>query len=142
MLWVVSIEVFEAAGHPSALVHRRCCSGAIRLAGLWRGIAATSLKREVDDAEAAEDQAVDGEGGEGAGLEIADEVPHGQVGGDGGDHDAEDDLAVDVGAGGPGEGGGLEGPGGPERRGGGREGGPGRALVGPAPPHTPPRWEP
>src|SRR5947208_16929760 len=98
MLWVVSIEVFEAAGHPSALVHRRCCSGAISLAGLWRGIAATSLKREVDDAEAAEDQAVDGEGGEGAGLEIADEVPHGQVGGDGGDHDAEDDLAVDVGA--------------------------------------------
>ena len=55
MLWKVSIEVFETARHPSVLVHRRCCSGAISWGGLWRGIAVTSLKREVDDAEAAED---------------------------------------------------------------------------------------
>ena len=35
-------------------------------------------------------------GGEGAGPERAQQEPHGQVCGDSGDHDAEEDLAVDV----------------------------------------------
>ena len=62
---------------------------------------------EVQDAGGAEGEAVDGEGGEGAGLEVAEEEADRQVGGDGGDHDAEQDLAVDVRAGGAGEGGEL-----------------------------------
>ncbi len=42
-------------------------------------------------------------GGKGAGLEGAQQEPYGQVCGDGGDHDAEEDLAVDVRACGSGE---------------------------------------
>jgi hypothetical protein len=52
---------------------------------------------------APEGQAVDGERGEGAGPEGAQQEPYGQVCGDSGDHDAEEDLAVDVRAWGSGE---------------------------------------
>jgi hypothetical protein len=48
-------------------------------------------------------EAVDGERGEGAGLEGAQQEPYEQVCGDSGDRDAEEDLAVDVRACGSGE---------------------------------------
>jgi len=51
---------------------------------------------EPGDAHDAEGEAVDGERGQGPGLEPADEEPHGQVGGYPGDDDAKDDLAVTV----------------------------------------------
>ena len=49
-------------------------------------------------------------------LEPADEEADRQVGGDGGDHDAENDLAVDVRAGAAGQGRQLEDAGGEDRR--------------------------
>jgi len=41
-------------------------------------------------------EAVDGERGKGADLEGAQQEPYGQVCGDSGDHNAEENLAVDV----------------------------------------------
>src|SRR5207342_296174 len=84
---------------------------------------------EAQDAGGAEGEAVDGEGGEGAGLEVADEEADRQVGGDGGDHHAEQDVAVDVCAGGTGQGGELEDAGREDGRGGQEEGEPGGVFV-------------
>jgi hypothetical protein len=57
----------------------------------------TSLDHfQVEDAAEAEDEAVDGERGEGAGAEIPDEVAHRQVAGDPGEHAGEQRLAEDA----------------------------------------------
>src|SRR5262245_53551955 len=87
---------------------------------------------EADDAGDAGDQTVDGERGEGTGLEVADQEPHRQVGGDTGDDHADDDLTVDVIPGGTGEGRELEHAGGQDDRRREQEGESGGVLVGQA----------
>src|SRR5690349_18306179 len=100
----------------------------------WRGAGHRPSGRiigseEPEDAQGAEGEAVDGERGQGPGLEPADEEPDGQVGGDSADDDAEDDLAVDVRSGRAEQRGDLEDPGGQDDRGGQQEGEPGGVLV-------------
>src|SRR3981189_3453601 len=76
---------------------------------------------EADDADGAGDEAVDGERGQRAGLEVVGEPPDGGVGRQSGDGRAEEDLAVDVGAGGAGPRRGLEQAGGQDDGGGEQE---------------------
>jgi predicted MFS family arabinose efflux permease len=85
--------------------------------------------QEPDHAQGAEGEAVDGEWGQGPGLEPADEEPHGQVRGDPADDDAEDGLAVDVRSGRAEQRGDLEHAGRQDDRGGQQEGEPGRVFV-------------
>jgi Cu+-exporting ATPase len=68
---------------------------------LWtsRAVGWWSAHGEAQGAEPAGDEAVDGERGQGAGFEVADQEAHGEVGGDAGDEGAEDDLAPDAVAG-------------------------------------------
>ena len=91
---------------------------------------------EVEDAGRAEHHAVDGERSKGPGLEVAHEEAHRQVGGDSGDDDSHEDLAVDVGAGRAGEGRELEYPGGQDGGGGQQEPEAGCVFVVEAPPQA------
>jgi uncharacterized membrane protein len=93
-------------------------------------------QREVGEAGDPGDEAVDPEGGQGAGLEVAGQEPDRHVGADAGEQAAEQDLAADAVAERAHQVGDLQGAGGQDHRGGEQEGEPGGVFAGQAPGHA------
>src|SRR5690348_8701441 len=91
------IPAHSAWEHPTSVARESWCR---RVAGrttvVPRLLPAPPGSGEPQDAEEAEGQAVDGEGGQGPGLEPADQEPDRHVGGDRAHDEADGDLPVDV----------------------------------------------
>src|SRR5580704_11090369 len=107
----------------------------------WSSVAASG-EGEVGQAAEAGDSAVEGERGEGAGLEVAQQEADGQVGADAREQASGQDLAADAVAERPGQVGDLEGPGGEDDGGGEQEREPGGVLVGQAARQAPDHGDP